>query len=192
MKLFLNERQISHLLVLASPIPRDHALFHVALSAGLRVSDLTRIMRQDVVVDGDIAPSLRLRMQKTKKYVERPLRPDCRAALRRYLDGRRDGNPYLFAPESPNTLKSNGPMNRSSIHRIYKRYLGQLFTRAELRGNSCHVTRRSVAKLIALKTGRVEPATAFLGHKSVASTMAYIDLDSFGQKADETVGGLTW
>ena len=193
MKLFLTEEQIHILLSLAEENARDFALFHVALSTGLRVSDLGRIEINDVVdLDGAIVESLRLRMKKTKSYIERSLRPDCRIAVKRYLSGRSDRNPYLFRSQSRNSALSTGPMNRSSIHRIYKKYLGQMFTNGKLRGNACHVTRRSVAKLIVKKTSRIEPATSFLGHKSVTSTMAYIDMDSWGQKADETVEELIW
>jgi hypothetical protein len=78
-------------------------------------------------------------------------------------------------------------MAHSTVHRIFKRYLGLQFSDESLRGNACHTTRRSVAKIISDRAGRIEPATRFLGHASVAATAAYLDMDGYGRQADEIV-----
>lgn len=193
MKLFLTEGQIKALLDLAQNHPRDHALFHVALCTGFRVSDLSRIKRDQVIdSDGQISRSIRTKMKKTGVYIDRPLRLDCRESIARYIEIRKDNNPFLFRAESNNSAHNLGPLDRSSIHRIFQRYLRKMFPASTLRGNSCHVTRRSVAKLIAIRTGRVEPAASFLGHKSITSTMSYIDMDGWQQKAEETLEDLSW
>ena len=83
-------------------------------------------------------------------------------------------------------------MNRSSLQRLYKRYLGHMYSGEQLRGNACHVTRRSMAKLISDKAGRVEPATRFLAHTTIANTIAYLDMDSYGRQADQIVRALPW
>ena len=192
-KLFLTAEQINRLLRLAEPQARDHALFHVALSTGFRVSDMVRIRKNDLFdSDGGIVRSIRMKMQKTGVYVERPLRNDCRAAIAKYLLMRIDKNPYLFCAESNNQQRGVKPLDRSSVHRIYRKYLELMFLKSELRGNSCHITRRSMAKLISLKAGRIEPVTEWLGHSTVASTMHYIDRDSFSRQADDIVASITW
>ena len=191
-KLFLNEKQIATLLQWAwSTSPRDFALFHVALATGLRAGDLLKLLRTDVEnEDGTIVRSIKIRMQKTGSTVERGMSDNCRGSIRKYLAERNDENPFLFASESNN--RKAGPMNRSSLHRLFKKYLGHMIDDEDLRGNACHVTRRSVAQLIAAKAGRIEPATRFLGHTSVANTIHYLDMDGYGRQADEIVNALSW
>jgi hypothetical protein len=50
--------------------------------------------------------------------------------------------------------------------------------------------RRSVAKLINRKTGRIETAQEWLGHTSTAHTRAYIDAEDYREKANGVVAGL--
>ena len=190
MKLFLSQDQISRILNLAGEHPRDLALFQLALSTGLRISDALSIQRSELLdVDGSIVTVLRIKTRKTKRWVSRPLREDCRESIRLYLQTRDDENPYLFPARSKSCDKPAPmrPMHRASAHRIYKRYLGKILPAGMLRGASTHTMRRSVAKLISQRAGRVEPATAFLGHASIASTVAYIDMDSFEETANDIV-----
>jgi len=192
-KLFLQEEQIGKLLELSAVNPRDHALFHMALSTGFRVSDLLRIKRRDLQdSDGKISRLIRLKMKKTGKYIERPLRDDCREVIAAYLKSRKDDNPFVFRPEANNSLKRRLPMDRSSVHRVFKKYLRGMFPSSMLKGASCHTTRRSIAKIISRKSGRVEPAARFLGHKSIATTTAYLDMEEFGRQADDIVTSLSW
>lgn len=189
MKLFMNEKNIEELLILSEPWARDHAIFHVALATGLRASDLLNLKKRDVAPQGaPVLHSVKLKMKKTGKIVERQLPEACRKAIKRYLQTRTDSNEFLFCSESNNSLRSEKPMNHSSLHRLFKKYLGLQFSAEELRGNACHTTRRSIAKIISDKAGRIEPATRFLGHTSVANTVAYLDMDSYGKQADEIVG----
>ena len=192
MKIFLSEEQIQSVLRNSYPFPRDHALFHVAFATGLRVGDLLALKREDVAPDGPVLAFLFVTMRKTGKTIERELPSACRAALRDYLHRREDPNPYLFISESNNSRHSMRPMNRSSFQRIVKQYLRGWFTAEELRGNACHVTRRSIAKLISDRAGRIEPASRFLGHTSIAATVAYLDMDQYGKQADEIVKGFPW
>jgi integrase/recombinase XerD len=188
MKLFLNQRKISQLLALAREHPRDFALFHLALSTGLRISDILLLEKRSLLDrDGSIVSLLHVKTKKTKHWIDRPLREDCRESIRCYLETRKDKNPYLFPAESNNQYKNitMRPMHRMSAHRIYKRYLGKVLPANRLRGASTHTMRRSVAKLISLRAGRIEPATAFLGHASIASTVTYIDMNGFEETAND-------
>jgi integrase len=191
-KLFLSETKISKLLDLARPDSRDFALFHTALATGFRAGDLLSLKRWDVAPTGDVISFIRIKMQKTGKTVERQLPRACREAIHSYLITRADNNPFLFCAQSNNTQNREGPMNRSSLQRLYKFYLSLMFSREELRGNACHVTRRSMAQIISQRSGRVEPATRFLGHTSIATTIKYLDADKFGREADEIVSTLEW
>ena len=193
-KLFMTEKKIQGLLRLASPWPRDYALFHVALATGFRAGDLLALKRESFEeLDGQVRCAIKITMQKTGKTVVRALPPACCEAVGLYLDTRTDFNPYLFPALSNNTQGDMVPMNRSSLHRIFKRYINCIYAgEADTRGNACHVTRRSVAKIISDRAGRVEPATKFLGHTSIANTVAYLDMDAFGKQADEIVQALPW
>jgi integrase len=191
-KLFMDERKIEALLRLSRPRPRDHAVFHMALATGFRAGDLLNLRRWDIATQLGVPSSIKIKMQKTGKMVERRLSIACRGAIERYLATRIDNNPFLFVSESNNSLGREEAMNRSSLHRLYKAYLGMIFSEEELKGNACHTTRRSVAKLISDKAGRIEPATRFLGHVSAANTAAYLDMDSYGRQADEIVQGMAW
>lgn len=192
MKLFMNKHQISKLLEFSRPWPRDYALFHVALATGFRAGDLLGLKRQDVAPHGAVLGLIKIKMQKTGKTVERSLPPACRSAIELYLETRIDNNPFLFRSESNNSQDREGPMNRSSLQRLFKKYLGVQFSAEQLRGNACHVTRRSVAKIISDEAGRIEPASRFLGHTSIANTVAYLDMDRFGQQADQIVQAMPW
>ena len=191
-KLFMSEKKIAVLLDKSRSHARNYAIFHVALATGLRAGDLLGLRCLDVAPRGEVLHTIRIKMQKTGKIVERGLPDVCRIALEKHLASRADDNPYLFTSESTNAQNPAGHMNRSSLHRLYKAYLGAMFSPEELHGNACHTTRRSVAKLISDKAGRIEPATRFLGHTSVANTTAYLDMDSYGRQADDLVGLMAW
>jgi len=59
-----------------------------------------------------------------------------------------------------------------------------------IQGTATHVLRRSIAKLINRKTGRIETAQEWLGHSSTAHTRAYIDAEDYREKANGVVAGL--
>lgn len=189
MRIFLEIKQIKEMLDLARANPRDLALFHLAFSTGLRISDLLSLERTEMLdADGQIMRNLRLKMKKTKQWIERPLRNDCRESIFDYLTGREDQSKYLFPGTRTNQYEPrDAPMNRSSAHRIYKKYLRKMFPASMIVGASTHTLRRSAAKIVSKRTGRIEPAAHFLGHKNIASTMAYIDMSDWGTKADEAV-----
>lgn len=193
-KLFMSENKIALLLKASRNHTRDYAIFQVALATGFRVSDLVRIKRVDVAPDDrNVADSIRIKMKKTGRMIERPLPQACKQAIKDYLETRNDPNPFLFRSESNNSKDITGPMDRSSLRRLFKSYLRILYSNpSELRGNACHVTRRSMAKIISDKAGRIEPATKFLGHTSIANTISYLDMDGYGKQANEIIGELPW
>lgn len=193
-KLFLSEAQICALLDYSANEPRDHAYLHIAVSTGLRVSDILALRLDQIVnSDGSIAHSVVVRQRKTGRRVEARLTPACRQAIARYLLAYRPKGPYLFTGwVAPRTRISTRMMDRSTIHKMIKKYLKRLFPAEMLRGNACHITRRSVAKIICDRTGRVESAAAFLGHSSVASTMAYLDPGELNRLAQAVVEEMPW
>src|SRR5512136_569734 len=100
-KLFMTEQDIKTLMTLAKKEPRDYALLKLMASTGLRVSDLVRLTRHQML-DNDhrIIRTLRIKMAKTDRWIERSLREDARQAVLDYVETRKDTLPWLFISQS--------------------------------------------------------------------------------------------
>jgi len=59
-----------------------------------------------------------------------------------------------------------------------------------IQGTAADVLRRSIAKLINRKTGRIVTAQEWLGHTSTSYTRAYIDAEDYRERANGVVAGL--
>jgi len=190
--LFMSEDKIKTLMTLAQKVPRDHALFRLMASTGFRASDIVRLKRVQLLdSDGEIVRILRLKMEKTDRWIERTLRDDARDAVKAYLATRQDSCPWLFISQSRRTkFHTPGPLSRSAVHLIIKKYLRLIYPDSVLQRTSTHVLRRSIAKLINRKTGRIETAQEWLGHSSTTHTRAYIDAEDYREKANGVVAGL--
>jgi integrase/recombinase XerD len=191
-KLFMTEQDIKTLMTLAKKEPRDYALLKLMASTGLRVSDLVRLRRDQLIdSDGAVVRVLRVKMAKTDRWIDRAIRDDARDAVGEYLKTRQDSHPWLFVSQSRRTkFHIPGPLTRSAAHLIVKKYLGLLYPASLIQGTATHVLRRSIAKLINRKTGRIETAQEWLGHTSTAHTRAYIDAEDYREKANGVVAGL--
>jgi integrase/recombinase XerD len=191
-KLFMTEQDIKTLMTLARKEPRDYALVRLMASTGLRVSDLVRLRRDQMIdSDGQVVRTLRVKMAKTDKWIDRTLREDAREAVSDYLKTRQDSYPWLFISQSRRTkFYVPGPLTRSAAHLIVKKYLTMIYPASLIQGTATHVLRRSIAKLINRKTGRIETAQEWLGHSSTAHTRAYIDAEDYREKANGVVAGL--
>ena len=183
----MDESKIHLLLEAAKGNPRDYALLHIAASTALRGSDILRIRLVDIVDRDGVIKLLRLKMKKTNQYIERPLREDCRNAIRQWIDSRHDKNPYLFFSLSGNSRKSRAPLNRNAYHEIMKKYLGTIYSPSVLQGCSTHTLRRSVAKAVYKKTGELAAAQVLLGHCSISATIRYIDPPEIKERANKVV-----
>ena len=190
--LFMTEQEIKTLMTLAQKEPRDYALIRLMASTGFRVSDLVRLRREQLVdSDGEIVRVLRVKMDKTEKWVERTLRDDAREAVKAYLATRQDPYPWLFISQSRRTkFHTPGPLSRSAAHLVIKKYLAMIYPASLIQGTATHVLRRSIAKLINRKTGRIETAQEWLGHSSTTHTRRYIDAEDYREKANGVVAGL--
>ena len=180
MPIFLNAEEIHQLLELAKrSSPRDYALFQLMASTGLRESDALAIRRKDILAhDGTVASSLRLRMKKTGKIVERALTNPTREAIADYLLTAPKSH-WLFSGELPDR-----PLSRRTLHRIFKRHLQSLFgIEVSLQGSSTHTMRRSVAALVA-DNRDIQSAAFFLGHTSIANTIRYLSKKKMALNVD--------
>jgi site-specific recombinase XerD len=167
----------------------DYALLKLMESNGLRVSDIVRLRRDQMIdSDGEVVRSLRIKMAKTERWIDRTIREDAREAVRDYLTMRNDSYPWLFISQSCRTrFLVSGPLTRSAAHQIVKKYLAMIYPASLVQGTATHVLRRSIAKLINRKTGRIETAQEWLGHTSTAHTRSYIDAEDYREKANGAV-----
>ncbi len=191
-KPFMTEQDIKTLMTLAKKEQRDNALLRLMASTGLRVSDLVRL-RRDQLIDSDVhvVQVLRVKMKRTGKWIDRALRDDTREAVAQYLKTRQDSHPWLFISQSRRTkFHTPGPLTRSAARLIVKKYLTMIYPASLIQGTATHVLRRSIGKLINRKSGRIETAQEWLGHTSTAHTRAYIDAEDYGEKANGVVAGL--
>jgi len=188
----MSEQDIKTLMTLAKKEPRDYALLKLMASTGLRVSDTVRFRRDQMIdSDGQIVRTIRIKMAKTEQWIDRFLREDARNAIREYLELRKDSHPWLFISQSRRTkFHLPGPLTRSAAHQIIKKYLILIYPASLIQGTATHVLRRSVAKLINRKTGRIETAQEWLGHANTAHTRAYIDAEDYREKANAVVEAL--
>jgi integrase len=141
--------------------------------------------------DGQIVRVLRVKMAKTDKWIERSLRDDAREAVKAYLATRQDSHPWLLISQSPRTkFDTPGPLTRSAAHLIIKKYLRMIYLASLIQGAATHVLRRSIAKLINRKTGRIKTAQEWRGYANTAHTRAYIDAEDYREKANGVVASL--
>jgi integrase len=108
-----------------------------------------------------------------------------------WLASRTDRNPYLFCAQG-NNARGYSPMTRMTYHRIFKHYLGKLFPASVIERCSTHTLRRSLAKLVYKRAGRIEPASMLLGHRNPANTLVYIDALDLEATANGIVSTLQW
>ena len=182
MKIFLSPLEIKALYFLAAKRSlRDECILRVMGNTGLRVSDARTILVSDVASDnGEIYSSLRKKMKKTGKYIERSLNEATRDALKRYLPIVQGKSVYLFPGSN-----QKQPISRGYCHKLFKILLKQLMPQeTDLRAASTHTLRRSVGFMIS-ENCNIETAAEFLGHSNIGSTTSYLSKEVLKRKSDE-------
>jgi len=170
---FLNREEIDALL--AAPDPktwlgrRDRTLLLVAAQTGLRVSELTGLRCQDVV----LCSGAHVRCQgKGRKERCTPLRKDAVAALRSWLRERGD---QPLEPLFPNAR--GGRLSRDGVEYLLTKHVAaarRLCPSLERKRISPHVLRHSAAMDL-LQHGVDRTVIAlWLGHESVETTQMYL------------------
>ncbi len=144
----------------ACPCDRDRALIAFLLSTGCRISEVCALNRESVDFQ---------RLQCTvqgKGRKERTVYIDTVTAmlLRRYLRGRSDACPALFAGRGAARLHPDGA--RLAIKRIA--------ARASVAGAHPHRFRRTTATRLINRGMPVQDVAQILGHENLNTTMRYI------------------
>ncbi len=143
---------------------RDLAILELFLQCGLRVSELVRLLRDDVTIHKSVG---RLRVRNEKGRGERtiPLNKTVRQAILNYLDslGPVAGGTPLFLSERRQRLSIAG------VQYLVKKYLA-FAGREDL---SAHDLRHHFALKFYAKSGKLTATREVLGHRDINTTARY-------------------
>jgi integrase/recombinase XerD len=151
---------------------RDRAMLHLAFAAGLRVSELIGLRRDELTLHPN--PSVHVR-GKGRRERELPLWKQTAAVLRAWLAVRGEyPTPELF-------LNANGePMTRSGFEYILDKHVEVATTKQPSLARkriSPHVLRHSCAMHTLIATHDIRKVSLWLGHATLQSTEIYLRAD---------------
>lgn len=178
---YLNETAVQALLNIPNPTTRegirDRAILHLAVCAGLWVSELTGLRTDDLAPQ---ALSIRVR-GKGRRERALPLWKTTASALRSWLAIRgKSATPEVFVNAR------GGPLTRWGVAYIFKRH-GQAAKRrcSSLSGKrlSPHVLRHTSAMIVLQATQDIRKVSLWLGHSSLTTTEVYVRADP-GEKLE--------
>lgn len=153
---------------------RDWAILHVALDAGLRVSEICALEVGDLILDHEQASLI---VRDGKGHKKRGLR--LGAALREHLAAFltwKGGNGEAVTSRSPLFLSGRGPspLTRSAVFRIFKANALAAGLPARFSIHSCRHTYASM--LYRSSNYNIRLVQKQLGHRSIQTTQIYADV----------------
>ena len=160
--------------LLAAPDPdeplgqRDRAILAVLYATGIRVSELTALQQEALL----LARSL-IRIRGRRERIVPIAAKDART-LRRYL---RQGRPHLARPDSSDHVFLNaqgGPLSRMSVWKIIKTAGEKARIGREI---SPHTLRHSFATHLLEGGANLRAVQELLGHADISTTQIYTHLD---------------
>ena len=150
--------------LLAGARPRDIALFGLMYRFGLRASEATLLLLEDVSLS---RRRIQIRRAKGGDFKEYPLPGDLVPVLRRYLRVRTARGPFLFTGRESDNQRG---LRVLQVQRLFKHYAAQAGLSAAV---ASHALRHSIA-VHALEEGfGLEQVADLLGHRSIRSTAIY-------------------
>jgi site-specific recombinase XerD len=153
---------------------RDHALFELAYSCGLRAEELVSLGEADVDYDGE-----QLRVEgKGRKTRFVPVGEPALAAVRAYTERARPALARSGALDAAQALflsKSGRPLGTSDVRRRLRTWTGRTGAGA---GASPHALRHSFATHLLDGGADLRSIQELLGHASVSSTQIYTRVES--------------
>lgn len=172
----LNEREKQRMLqhVQRTSYPaRNRCMLQLSWLAGMRVGEIAALAVGDVVgADGIVRTEIQLRADQTKGDQARTVlvNTQLQAELERYLQA----NGGSLDPKRPLIASRTG--KRFSANGLCQRFL-QLYDAAGLDKLTSHSGRRTFITGLALKGVNVRVLAALAGHKNIATTQRYIELN---------------
>ena len=155
---------------------RDKAIFMLLFSAGLRISELVGLNRNQVNLEnGEFSvkgKGSKIRMA----FISDP----TIESLKNYLEKRKDIEPALFARIVKNPEKyENLRLTARSIQRMAKRYAAKA---GLIKNVTPHVLRHSFATDLLQNGADIRSVQALLGHSSINTTQIYTHVTNKGLK----------
>lgn len=150
---------------------RDKAILEMLFATGLRVSELTKLKKDNINLKRDEFTV----MGKGSKNRVVFFSEQAKYWLKKYLDLRKDMSQYLFVPHDKKTNKQktnkdDEPLTPRSVERIVKKY-------AKLAGITKPVTphtmRHSYATDLLQNGADIRSVQTMLGHSSITTTQIY-------------------
>ncbi len=154
---------------------RDKAILEVLFSAGLRVSELTKLKRDDINLKNKKGGTVEFTVRgKGKKLRVVFLSESAVKWLKEYLDRRIDVSPWMFVrmdkAANASAGKDESPMTPRSVERLVEKY-------SRLAGIAKKVTphtlRHTFATDLLSNDADIRSVQAMLGHSSITTTQVY-------------------
>ena len=167
---------------------REKAIFECLLSTGCRVSELVSIKIGDIDDDGQIYV-----LGKGDKYRNVFLNARARVTVQRYLEERRDANPFLFPRSLPHFVAEASGYGRAKTHEWYlhpelvsddlpigtgtiEALVRKIGKKSGVENVHPHRFRRTCATHALRRGMPLELVSKMLGHENVSTTQIYLDL----------------
>jgi integrase/recombinase XerD len=152
---------------------RDWAILHVAIDAGLRVSEICALQIRDLILEPGAA-SIIVRCGKGKKKRGVRIGDALRAHLAAFLDWKATADEST-GPRAPVFLSSRGgALSRSAVFRIFKTNAAQVGLPPRFSIHSCRHTYASL--LYRASNYNIRLVQKQLGHRSIQTTQVYADV----------------
>jgi len=156
----------------ARPV-RDWAILHVALDAGLRVSEICALELRDTVLDRAHASLI---VRDGKGHRKRGVR--IGTALRDHIEAFVEWKPSVGESTSSHAplfvSARGGPLTRSAIYRIFRKNADAVRIPARFSIHSCRHTYASL--LYRASSFNLRLVQKQLGHRSIQTTQIYADV----------------
>ena len=145
---------------------RDQAMLELFFSTGLRVSELAKLTQEQINLNKDEF-SVRGKGKKVRVVF---LSDRARNAIKKYLAGRHDTNPYLFIGHDRASAGSEGPITPRSIERLVAKYARLV---GIMKRVTPHTLRHSYATDLLINGADIRSVQSMLGHASITTTQVY-------------------
>jgi integrase/recombinase XerC len=170
---FLTKSEYERLLDVSAHHPRDFAMIQLLLQTGIKLSELTQITRNDVILPSTILPDvkdmghLNIAGSRSKKARTIPLNEKVCASLRKYFRvGHNTQNTALFANRFGNQLGPRG------VEKIVNKYMHQI----NISDASVHSLRHTFGMHHILSGAQLKVIQEVMGHRDSRTTSMYSSL----------------
>lgn len=182
----LNEREIKKCLLYISArrhAARNRCMFLLMHQSGARVGTVAALRIKDVLTaDGEIKDEVRLSAEQTKGHrgYTLYLAQKTQIELRDYLLSRfkcRDLKPILLTDTTRALFSTQKNAQRGFSANTLTQYFHYLYKEVGIEGASSHSARRGFLTLLASRGVSVRVLQELAGHRSLAVTQRYIDVN---------------